>query len=186
MQSLWLIIIVFFLTLLIIPIFTNIHASFDIINNLGAISLFIFFIKIIAYKVRYQNGQIIVFSLHDSKDIPVQLSDKKLRFIEQLGVQIKNKIIVRSVTIYSRIGVRDACNTALLTGVVSALLSSFLGYIKNTKKSAKLKLVNIPDYNGSHMTLSANAKCYITLFDVLYALIMSFLIVKRSEKYERI
>lgn len=186
MQNIWLVIVVFFLVLLIIPIVIKIYASYNLLDNLGVISIYIFFIKIVAYKVRYQDKQIIVFSQKNAKDIPIQISEKKLRFIEQLSSQLKDKIIIRNIMFISRIGVNDACNTALLTGLVSSVVGTIIGLIKNKKHSAKFELINLPEYNGKVFTISTTIKCHITIFDILYALFISLLIVQRSEKYERI
>lgn len=186
MQSLWLIIIVLFLILFIVPIFAKLYFSFNVLDNLGAISLYIFFIKIIAYKIKYESGQIVVFTSKHEKDIEIQVSNKQLRFLKQLSVQLKQKIILKKVIIYSRIGLNDAANSAILTGVFNSIVSCFVGYVKNIKKSAKFYVLNNPNYNGYNFTFSSTISCSITIFDVIYALIMAFVIIKRSEKYERV
>ena len=69
MQSLWLIIVVFFLILIVVPIMTKIHASYDVFNNIGTFSLYIFFVKIFAYKVRIKNKNIVLLKQKDKKII---------------------------------------------------------------------------------------------------------------------
>ena len=186
MQSLWLIFIVFFLILLILPIFAKAYISFDFFNNLGAVSIYILFFKIMAYKIKYENKQIVVFTSKNQKEIEVEVSNKQLRFLKQLSVQLKQKIILKNVTFFSRIGLGDAFNTAIGTGLLNVVVSSFMGYVKNIKKSAKMKIINNPNYNGNGFMVSCVICCFITLFDLLYSIFMSLIIIKRSEKYERI
>lgn len=186
MQSLWLIIIVFFLVLLILPVFVKAYVSFDFLHNLGVLSLYIFFIKILTYKIKYEKGDIVVYTNKNKKEIEVKVSNKQLRFLKQLSVQLKQKIILKKINIFSRIGLNDASSTALCIGLFNILASIIVGYIKFSKKSAKMIINSNPNYNGSNFTISIVASCFITLFDIIYSLIMSFVIIKRSEKYERV
>lgn len=186
MQSLWLIIVVFFLVLLIMPIFAKAYFSFDFLNNLGVVSLYILFIKIIAYKITFKNGQVVIYTSKNKKEIELRVSDKQLRFLKQLSVQLKEKVILKSVVFFSRIGLNDAFKTALGTGLFNSVVSGIMGYIKNTKKSAKMQIVNNPLYNGQSLTITVKVHCFVTIFDAIYSLIMSFVIIKRSEKYERV
>ncbi|MBQ7884920.1 MAG: DUF2953 domain-containing protein [Clostridia bacterium] len=186
MQIVWHVVIVFFLLLLIVPIFAKVYACFDVFGNIGAVSLYVFFIKIIAYKVRISDGKLIFFTEKNKKEVEVQVSQKQLRFLEQFGVQMKEKTIIKNINVYSRIGMQDAFATAMLSGAINVAISSVMGFIKNSKKSAKMTLVNIPEFNGRFLTMSLQVTGFITLVDILYAIVMSFIIIKRSEKYERI
>ena len=96
MQSLWLIFVVFFLLVLVLPIFTKIHASFDILHNMGTLSLYIFFIKIFAYKIKIENKSIVLISKKGKEFVETKISDKQLKFLKQLNVQFKQKIIVKN------------------------------------------------------------------------------------------
>lgn len=186
MQSMWLIIVVFFLLLLIIPIFAKVYFSFDVLNNIGAVSLYILCFKILAYKIKYKDKQIVVYTSKNKKDIEIQVSSKQLRFLEQLSVQLKQKIILKHVSFFSHIGMYDAYHTAIITGLYNAVCSGLMAYVKNTKKSVKFNVSSNPNFNGHNMIFSVVCTCFVTIFDILYSLIMSFLIIKRSEKYERI
>lgn len=186
MQSLWLIFVVFFLLLLIIPFSIKVYASYDLFNNLGAISIYVFFIKIFAYKVTFKNNKILLYTQKDTKQVPIQLSDKKLRFLEQIIIQLKEKIVIKNATVFTKIGLNDAYHTALMSGTVNAIISIIFARIKNKKKSAKLKIVDMPYYNGNSFILSANGIVSITLFDILYGIFFAIIVKKRSEKYERI
>ena len=186
MQSLWLIIVVFFLVVILVPIAIKIHVTYDILNNLGTFSLYIFFIKIFCYKVKIKNKTIILVSSKNKKEIETELSKVQLRFLEQLNVQLKQKLIVKKIAVFSRIGVKDAKNSALLCGFFEAIVCSILAYVKNTKKSAKMLVDCQPDYNGLTLCVGVYGSFAITITDIVYSLIMSAIISKRSEKYETI
>lgn len=186
MQSLLLIIVVFFLVLIIIPIFAKAHLSYDLIANLGTISFYIFFIKIFAYKIRFKNKNIIIITQKDKKEIETQLSDKQMRFLEQLTSQLKQKIVVRKIYTFARIGTGNAYSSAVITGLFNVIASSVLAKIKNIKKSARIGVFAEPSYNENHLIFSVYGSFMITIFDIIYSLIMSLAIIKRSEKYERI
>ena len=186
MQSIWLVIVVFFLVLFIMPIFISVHLSFDVFNNLGAISFYVYFIKFFALKLKFKNNEIIMYSENKKKEIELKVSEGQKRFLKQLTIQLKEKLIVRQCTAISRIGMENAKSTAILTGLFSSLIGIIWGKIKTTKRSANLNIINNPDYNGRHLSFCIYMKSFITLFDFIYATIMSFLITKRSEKYERV
>lgn len=186
MQSLWLIIVVFFLIVLILPIFSKAYVTFDFLNNIGVISLYIFCFKIITYKAKFQKFKLVIFTSKDEKDIEVQVSQKQMRFLKQMSVQLKEKLILKDISFYSRIGLYDAFNTAIVTGLFSSLVSAFMGYVKNAKKSSTVNMINNPNYNGHNLTIAFKIRFFITIFDVIYAILMSFIIIKRSEKYERV
>ena len=186
MQIVWHISIVFFLIFLILPIFAKGYLSFDVLNNIGVISLYIFFIKILAYKIKRKNNRIILYTEKNKRQIEVKVSQKQIRFLKQFTVQMKQKIILKNITVFSRIGLNDAYTTALLVGTFNTFCSCVMGYIKNIKPSTKMRVINYPDYNSSRLTFSAQITGFVTLIDVLYALLMSFIIIKRSEKYERV
>ena len=138
MQSIWLLVVVFFLIVLIFPIFIKAYASFDVINNVGTISFYIFFIKVICYKTRLGKSGIIFYNSTKENDIPIKLSKRKVRFLEQLAVQLKQKIILKNLTVYSNIGAVDANNSAILAGLAQIIISAVFARINNIKKYAVL------------------------------------------------
>ena len=184
MQSLWLIIVVFFLLVLVIPIFAKVHLTYDIINNLGSFSIYIFFVKIFAFRIRIKGKNLMLISYDDEKEIETKMSEKKVRFFKQLNVQIKQKMVIRKINLNARVGVNDAALSAYCCGVFYAIVGIIFGYIKNFKKSARLRMQCEPDYNGTCAVFAFYFSFAITIFDVLYALIVSLIIFKRSEKYE--
>ena len=186
MQSFVLIIVVFFLALIIVPMIVKAHISYDFLNNMGAVSFYFFFIKIFAYRLRIKNKNLVLISDKKEKVVETEISDKQMRFLEQLTIQFKQKVIIRKMYVYSRIGTGDAYTTAMANGLFDFIIGSIFGNIKNKKKSANIKICTEPSYNEKHLTICLFGSFMITIFDIIYALILSLLIIKRSEKYERV
>ena len=186
MQSLWLIIIVFFVMLSILPIVCKVNLSYDLFNNLGVISINVFFIRVLLLKLRIENGKLCLYSGKSKKTLNIKLSEAKKRFLKQFSVQIKEKIIIKDCITSSIIGVNDAMNTALLTGAFNSIVGGIYAGIKIKKKSSDLKIISNPEYNGHCLSFCICMRVIITIFDFIYGLLISFLIVKRSEKYEGI
>ena len=61
-----------------------------------------------------------------------------------------------------------------------------MGYLKTLKKSINYEVYNNPDFYKNSIDYCIIAKCFITIFDIVYALVISAVIIKRSDKYERI
>ena len=177
-------VVVFFLIILIAPILIKQHVSFDAIHNVGAISLYIFFVKVVSFKLRIGKGGIIFYTSKNEKDIPIELSKGKIRFYEQLFTQLKQKIVIKQMNVFSNIGLSDAKNSAMVAGLFNIVILSAFSVIKKTKKSARFKHVNNVAYNQNKFAFAIYAQAFITLFDIIYSVIMSLLIVRRSEKYE--
>ncbi len=185
MQSVWLIVVVLFFVLLIVPVFAKAYLSYDFLNNVGIVSLYVFFVKILTYKLKFVKNQIVVYTNKNKKEVEVEISNKQIRFLKQFSVQMQQKIIVKKVNFFSRIGLNDAFYTALCSGMINVVSGMLVAYLKNIKKSAKFVVETNPNYNGKNFTIAVVASCFVTIFDVVYSIIMSLTIIKRSEKYER-
>lgn len=186
MQSLWLIILVFFLVILIVPIFLKAYLCYDLINNLGVISLYVFFIKIIAYKVKFDGKKIVLFTSSNEKEIPLEISKGKMRFIEQFGLQLKEKMVLKRVDVYSNIGATQADKSALMFSAFDIILCVVFCLIKNVKGYCKLNHFGNVSWNKQRFIFSMVSRSFITIFDLIYCAFMALIIIKRSEKYERV
>ena len=185
MQNLLLVIVVFFLILMVLPFIVSIFVSYDVLHNSGDFFVHLFFFKIISYKLKLEGKNIILISKKKKKMIETKISEKQMRFLNQLFKQFKQKLIIKKLYGFSQISLNDAMKSALLTGFVNSIMSSIFAYIKNTKKSAQIGIFCEPAYNEVCLNISSFCAFSITILDILYSLVMSATIIKRSEKYER-
>ena len=161
------------------------HISYDVLSNLGTISFHLFFIKIFAFKVKFKGKNIVLISHKNQKEIETAVSQGQIRFLKQLIIELRQKVIVRKMNAYSRIGFNDAYLSAVCTGLFNSIAGGLFAFIKNAKRSAKLNIVSEPHYNGSVFTISFYFSISITLVDIIYSILMALALIKRSEKYER-
>ena len=124
------------------------------------------------------------YTSKNKMDVPLQISSGKIRFLEQLLIQLKQKVILKRIDLFSNIGINDAKNSAILAGFIQIVISTIFAKIKTQKMSAKLKHINNISYNQNRFTLALSGRLFITIFDVIYSSIISLLIVRRSEKYK--
>ena len=186
MQNVALIIIVFFLLLLAIPIFTKGYFCYDALNNLGVITIYVFFIKILCYKFKLTKNELVLFTQKKKKQVEFKVSKKQIRFLKQFTVQMQNKVAINNIAFNSRLGINDAMNTALLSGLFNIVCNSIMGILTTKKGKINYSITNYQNFNGMSLVVSVQLSFFIALIDILYAIIMSFLIIKRSDKYEKV
>ena len=184
MESLYFLIPLFFVVIFVLPLLISVKLSVNLHNKIGVVSVHLFRFRLVLMLFRYENNKIIIKTKKKKKEMEMELTDKQKRFAEQFIVQMKNKINVRSIMAYTRIGTNDAFANSLISGFFNSVFASVLGYVKNNKKNAKIDVISYPAYNQELFVVCVCGKISFSIFDLLYSLIMSFTIIKRSEKYE--
>ena len=168
MQSLWLLIPLFLFLLLILPFIFEARVSYNFYKNFGTLSLKLWFIRltVITFKVKGKE---------------ISLVGPEIKLLEQFSVQIKDKIKVKKLEFHSRIGTGDAFHSAMLSSLISVLISMLWGYIKNEKDTALIDVVNHTEYKEKVFQISLLGRVSISIFDTLYSFIMASIIVKKSD-----
>ena len=185
MESIYLLIPLFLLLILITPLIVNIRLSFNLKSYTGIISIYMFKIKILLVIFRLKDHNIIVHKKSKKSESEFELSDEQKQFIEQFVVQIKDKVNIKTLVSFTRIGTHDALETSLYNGLINSLFAMLFGYIKNQKPYAKIDVVSYPAFNKELFLITFYGKISISFFDILYSLFMAFAVEKRREKYER-
>lgn len=187
MESLFLLIPLFFIFLILIPITINIKLNYDILKNKGVASVHLGFIRIILLVFKIKNKTLVLKTKKHRKEIELNFTDSQMRFYEQFTKQIEQKVRIKRFNISGKLGVSSADKTAILTGALNILSSSFLSILKTKKPYAENLYANFfPAYNKSIFKLYGGGKISISIFDIIYSLLLSAVIIKRSEKYERL
>lgn len=184
MESLLLTVPLFLLIVIIIPLSLNIKLAINLKTYTGIISIHLFKIRLLLIIFRFKDNNIIIKKKNKEKELEFELSDKQKRFAEQFFTQIKDKINVRVLQSFTRIGTYDALETSLYNSTINAIFATAFGYIKNSKPYAKIDVLSFPAYNRKLFLITLYSNVSITIFDLLYSLVMSVTITKRSEKYE--
>lgn len=181
MQSLWLLIPLFLFLLLILPFIFEIRISYNFYKNFGTFSLKLWFIKLKVITFKIKGKKLIVRTKNNTKQIEISLVGPEIKLLEQFSVQIKDKIKVKKLEFHSRIGTGDAFHSAMLSSLISVLISMLWGYIKNEKDTALIDVVNHTEYKEKVFQISLLGRVSISIFDTLYSFIMASIIVKKSD-----
>lgn len=185
MESLYFLIPLFFILLIILPFYFKVKVCLNMQKQNGAISIHLFKIRLLLIRFKLQNQNIVIRKKKRKQEMEFQLSEKQVRFLQQFMVQIKDKIRIKYLHSFSKIGVSDALQTALINGAINSLISVAFAYIKNNKPHVSIYVCSFPAFNRNVFVITAESKLSITILDIIYAVIMSLIIIKRSEVYER-
>lgn len=184
MESLYFLIPLFLIVFITFPISLNIRASFNLKNKKGIVSLYVFNIRLTVIEFRLQDNNIFIKKNKKEEIVEFELSEKQKRFAKQFSVQIQNKVNVKNLVSFTRIGTKDALETSMYNGIINSVFACVFGYIKNLKPYAKIDVLSYPAFNKNLFIITLYGKISISFFDFIYSLLMSFIIIKRSEKYE--
>ena len=180
------IIFLFFIVILILPISFKLKVSYSVLDNYGSVGIYLFRFKIFHFIFIINKNTIIIKKKKLKKEIEIEFSNSQIRFLEQLFIQLKDKAYLKYALLDSKIGVGDAFNSAIVSAVIMNAFSIFFSIVKNRKKYMKIKINNFTAFNEKVIQLSSIIKFSISIFDILYSLLMSIVIIKRSDKYETI
>lgn len=127
MQSLWLLIPLFLFLLLILPFIFEARVSYNFYKNFGTLSLKLWFIRLTVITFKVKGKKLIVRTKNNAKQIEISLVGPEIKLLEQFSVQIKDKIKVKKLEFHSRIGTGDAFHSAMLSSLISVLISMLWG-----------------------------------------------------------
>lgn len=176
----------FLILLIVIPITFKGKISYSVLDNLGSLGVYVFGIKVFHFLFLIKDNSIIIKTKKHKKEIEMEISNEQIRFVEQLLIQLKQKIYLKNILIDSKIGLGDAFNSAILSATLLNIFLSAFAFIKNSKKYAKIEVNNFTAFNEKVIQISGIIQFSISIFDILYCLFMSLVITRRSDKYETI
>lgn len=184
MESLYLLIPLFFIILLIIPICFNVRIDIDGKKKRIDIILFILKIPVIKLKLLYKNNMIFLYINKKQQDLDIQLSVKQVYFINQFSTNLKDKIQIKYLDISSQIGLNDAYSTAMMCGTLNALIKTLFAFLKTKKYTATFDSKVVPKYNEDVFFIKSQICVKITIYELLYSVCVSLLSLRRRV-YER-
>ena len=184
MESLYFLLPLFFIVILILPLNFRIKLCFNAQKEIVYVSIFLWEIKLILFKIFPKDKSIIVTTKKHKKEIEFSLSIKQIYFVEQLTNNLKSKTQIRKVCVYGRVGYYDAFKTAMTCATIISFIEMVFCYLKNKKPTCAMQNCIYPCFNKDIMLFSLYASLSITLFDLLYSVVIS-LFSLRSKKYER-
>ena len=169
--------------LLIFPIFLEVRVSYNPLLNRGVVALFLFKKKIFYYFLEIHGKYIVLINDTETKQEELNFQSQKFAIIEEFMKQIKDKIRVKHFFVYYNIGTGDAFTSSLLCAVINQLLNFFFVNLKSRKPTASLCVYDTVSFNREIFEMAINTKISLSLFDLVYSLIYSCIIVKSKNWY---
>ena len=182
MESLYFLIPLFFVIIMVFPLSFRIKFALDSNKKQMIVSAFLWKLKLITIKLCVKNNKIYLITKQRKKEIELKLSIKEIYFVESIGENLKDKTTLRKLEFCGKVGLVDAKDTAVITSSILIILKSFFAYIKNYKPTCSMSANIEPNYNSSVMIICGYASFTITIFDLLFSLIIS-LFSLRSKAY---
>lgn len=179
MENLFFLIPLFFVVIFCIPINFRIKVALDFGKKNVVISLFLWKLKVKTLQA-YVKGTKIFIKSKKKKQISFSFKSKSMQFMENFMTNLKSKIQPKKICIYSRIGVGDAKDTATLCGLVITLTKTIFCYVKNKKPTCSTNSYISPDFKREMQIFCLYSCLSITLFDILYSLVISLFILRRG------
>ena len=184
MESLYLAIPLFFIILLIIYFQIKVNSQIDVLAGYILLTLSLFKIKILKIKFMYKNNKLYFFVNKKEKEINIKLSFKQVYFVNQFISNLKDKIVLKNLNIQGKIGTLDAYKTSMQSATVLAISKTLFAYLKTKKHTTTLSSLIKPCFNQNIFLIKIDLCVKITLYDLLYSLIVSLVSIKRRI-YER-
>ena len=181
METLWLIIVLFFVLIFIVPLFFKVYFSFNPLENEGMIVIKLFFINIIYFSFQIKVDGIVIRTKTKRKQIVYKFTDPKIRFYELLTLQLKHKVKIKYLDIFSEVGTGDAFSSALTTAVMNIFYHIIASYIKNLKLSSSISINSHTLFNKKTFEVRMFLRFSISLFDIFYCFFTS-LFLNNSQK----
>lgn len=187
MESLYLLILLFFIIILVFPIGFNIRANYDCLNNEGMLCFKIWFIKVIIAKFCIKNKNIVLRINHKKKvEKEIELGEPAFKFIISFQNEMKNKIKLREIETVTKIGVGEADKSALVSTLVTDIILMFFARLKMNNPTCHFRNIPLTDFDNESLFLAISAKFSFSVQDIIYSFLASFLKTKGDLKYERI
>lgn len=184
MDFLYLLIPTVLFIILFMPLFVGFKVTLDALTFSGVISIFLFKFKFHHFIYKF-DGKKFVFQEDGKDDGEFELSEQQMIFYKTLFSEVKDKTRLKTLFVFYNIGLNDAYRSAMTAGTVNAFLLIFFTAIKNQKPTASLGVYDTVSYNREVCEFAIKCRISVTIFDILYALLISYITSVREPKREK-
>lgn len=168
--------------LMFLPIVLELKFSFNLLTNTGVISIYVFKLNIIHYIFEIKGNTISLKKKDELIEKKIEFDSPEFDFYKYFIKEVKDKLRLRFLDVSYNIGCNDAFLTSIICGYVNTICLIFYSLVKNQKPTASLGLCNITSYNKREAVFAADLNISISLFDLVYSLILSVILTKKLSK----
>ena len=173
MTELYLIIPAVLILLFFLPVILELKITYNILNNTGVISIYLYKFNITYYIFEIKENEISLKGENDKTEKKLELSGPEIVFISSFVKEVLDKLRLRFMDIYYNIGLEDSFVTSMVCGTINLAILLLFSRLKNSKPTASLGLYDTASYNKREAVAIADTNVSISLFDLVYSLALS-------------
>lgn len=185
MESLYLLFFVPIILIVVFPLTIDGKFSYDFLENHGAISVHLWFIKIFVAKIKREKTRIVLITQKGNKDVKIEFGEKQLRFLIFFQREVGNKIKVRKLNVYSVVGAGEPFKSSLVSAAFSNAVQIFLARLKTKQQTGSFCLKNKTEFFESKFSVGISMWITLSIFDVIFSGLVSILRNKNDSKVDR-
>lgn len=163
--------IILFLSLMLV---IKIKSNFDLNNNKLIIIIYVYNLKILTISVSIIGLYYKINNSKKLKKLQLILKPEDKYFLNQIKSSILDKLYYDDIILESKIGLGQASSSAITIGVLNQLSIILSNYLYGINRDIRLFFNHQPDFEKSNVSVDLELKVYFTIFDMVYAIIMSF------------
>lgn len=180
MQSLYFLIPVVIVVVLLFPLKFQVRLTFNLESLSGVLCLYVFKIKVKYYHYQIKGKNIILKNEKETRMKEFEFDEKQLIIADIFRKQVKNKARLKELFIFYNLGLGDAFESAMVGGLINTVFTIMFTTIKNSRPTASMGIYDTISYNREIFEIAGKGSISISLFDVVYSLIMSVILIKNK------
>lgn len=169
----------FIILILFVPIRLQLKLSFNVLDFSGALGFFVFKKQVEHQQFWIKGKKILSKRDNEIESKEIEFDSKEVIFYETFAEQIKDKTRLKELYIFYNIGFNDAFLSAMITGYINSAINILFGRIKNKKPTSTLAVFDTISYNREVCQFALKTILSISLFDIVYSLLMSVILSKK-------
>lgn len=170
--------IIFFISiamiLLSVMLIFKIKISFDLYGNFIKIKICLYGIKLIDIYISIIGLYIQINNKKKLKTIDFVFDKEKEYLFLQMKKNILDKLYFDNIHFKSKIGIKDAGFSAIMLTIINQLCFNLKNKMICKNKDLTVHYLNEPDFVYQRILIDANVKVYFTIFDLVFAVLLSF------------
>ncbi len=186
MDTLYYLIPTFVIFLCIFPLIIQLRVTFNLESLSGVICLYIFKIKVKYYAYEIKGKYIILSNEKQTKHKEIEFDPRQFIIVKIFKDQLKHKSRVKEMFVFYNIGLGDAFLTSMVCGAINNAVLIYFTNVKNRRPTASMGIYDTVSYNRQVFEVAGKGSVSISLFDVVYSLIMSVILIKRLSKGSKV
>ena len=185
MESLYLLFLAIVFVILVFPLTFDAKLSFDVLENRGSLSIRLWPLKFKVSRIKRNGFNILLISKKKNNEIKIKLGEKQLRFLIFFKNEVGNKLKVRKLNAYSKIGTTNPFTSAILSSTISNGILIGLTRLKLWQPSASFSLKNKTVFDDNKLAFAISLRVAISCYDLLYSFLVSILRSKNDVLLEK-